>query len=255
MTASFRRPASALPRCSSDAPSPYAFAVSKKLIPRSRHALTMRADAAGSATRFGSPKLIAPRPITETSRSDQPSRRCGIAVVARARSVIAWSEAVDVVDVREYEIGQRNVDAQRRGEVPCRADVLVARGGLMFPCLTVRGPARELLRGRAASLRIGHPDRLRERIEVHAGPRGDLARALGRVVRRVRDELAGEPRAEARARRPGVHDERRECVEHGSDPIQRALGATDHRDEPALARRIAAAGDTAVEQRDAGRAG
>src|SRR6266850_590792 len=96
MTASFRRPASAFPMCSSDAPSPYAFAVSKKLMPWSSAAWTMRVEAACSATRSGSPKLMAPSPMTETSTSDQPSFRLRIAFFARTRSAIA--QPVDVVD-------------------------------------------------------------------------------------------------------------------------------------------------------------
>src|SRR5258708_245992 len=96
-------------------------------------------------------------------------------------------EAERVIDVREHEIRERELDAERRGEVTCRADVLVARGGVVRAGLERGGAAGELLRRWPAGLRIGLPDRLRQLVEVDTRARCDLDRALRRVIRGIRD--------------------------------------------------------------------
>src|SRR5258708_36170539 len=164
---------------------------------------------------------------------------------------MSWTEAERVVNVRENEVGEREVHAERRGEIARRGDVLVARGGLVLARLATRRAPGELLRRGPAGLRIGLPDRFRELVDIDTGARGDLDRALRRVVRGVRDELARELRADAGAGRTDVDHERAERLQGRPDALDRLRRAADHRDEPALARRVTAAGHTAVEERHA----
>src|SRR5204863_4472152 len=118
--ASPRRLARALPRKRSLSVPPYMSAVSKKLIPASSAAWTTSADCFSSIVM---PKLLQPRPTTETVRD--PMRRVCINVVQAFRPALT-NEVGDVTADRLRAIVFDRCPRQCRGN---RVLQVVTRGG------------------------------------------------------------------------------------------------------------------------------